>query len=223
MADDATTIDTTTASALPRGVIEFNGRQFMTDPRGAMVPMETIKPVDKLIDGEVRKILGFAQDLSAQVGRFRQHTLDDFDALAALLDQEYGAKAGGAKGNMTFTSFDGCMKVTLQVADNFVFGPELQTAKKLVDECLNSWTGDSGPELQAVVNQAFNVDKEGQVNRSELFRLLRLDIADERWRSAMQAIRDSMRVDGSKRYVRFYVRPNAQAGWSAVTIDVAVA
>jgi hypothetical protein len=38
----------------------------------------------------------------------------DFDALIA---QEYGAKIGGAKGNRTYQSFDGLMKVQVQVAE----------------------------------------------------------------------------------------------------------
>ncbi len=53
--------------------------------------------------------------------------------------------------------------------------------------------------------------------------LLRLDIQDARWRHAMDAIRDAMRVVGSKTYIRFYTRPSADAGWEAVTIDLAKA
>jgi hypothetical protein len=53
--------------------------------------------------------------------------------------------------------------------------------------------------------------------------LLRLEIADERWQNAMRAIRDAMRVVGSKTYVRLYQRPSCDAGWEAVTIDLAKA
>ena len=37
----------------------------------------------------------------------------------------------------------------------------------------------------------------------------------------MRAIKDSIRVEGSKEHVRFYQRPTARAKWEAVTIDVA--
>ncbi|MBD3838136.1 DUF3164 family protein, partial [Brevundimonas sp.] len=96
-------------------------------------------------------------------------------------------------------------------------------AKKLVDECLVEWSTDSRPELQAIVQRAFNTDKEGLVNRAELFGLLRLEIADDRWQRAMKAIKESIRVEGTKEYVRFYRRPHARAAWSPVTIDVASA
>lgn len=120
-------------------------------------------------------------------------------------------------------SYDGLFKVTVQIADNVVFGPELQVAKTLVDECLNDWTATAGDELKAVVTRAFNTDKEGQINRAALYSLLRLEIAEPRWKQAMQAIRDAMRVVGSKSYVRFYRRSAADAPWEAITIDLAKA
>ena len=51
--------------------------------------------------------------------------------------------------------------------------------------------------------------------------LLRLDIDDPRWKQAMEAIRDAMRVTGSKEYVRFYRRASIAARWEPVTIDLA--
>jgi len=51
--------------------------------------------------------------------------------------------------------------------------------------------------------------------------LLRVGIEDARWQQAMAAIRDSIRVIGSKTYIRFYERPSPDAAWRAVTIDLA--
>ncbi len=51
--------------------------------------------------------------------------------------------------------------------------------------------------------------------------LLRLDITDERWLRAMEALRDAMRVIGSKEYVRFYRRKDVASGWEPVSIDLA--
>lgn len=63
--------------------------------------------------------------------------------------------------------------------------------------------------------------RDAEVNRSEIFMLLRMDIEDRRWTNAMQAIRDAMRVTGSKEYVRFYKRTAITENWQAVTIDLA--
>ena len=39
----------------------------------------------------------------------------------------------------------------------------------------------------------------------------------------MQAITDSIRIDGSKQYYRFYERDVREAPWRAVTVDLAKA
>ncbi|TPQ53058.1 sulfate transporter [Prosthecomicrobium hirschii] len=210
-------------AVLDDGVIDLGGKRYMRDTRGALVPVNLVRPMDKLMDETVRKMVGFARDLSAQIARFKGHCFDDVGSLQALMAQEYGAQLGGKRGNITLTSFDGTLKVTVQVADEIEFGPELQEAKKLVDACLSEWSAGAGDELRAVVNRAFQVDKEGQINRSEIFMLLRVAIEDPRWQSAMDAIRDSIRVIGSKTYIRFHERAAPDAPWGAITIDLAAA
>lgn len=209
--------------AVDDGVVTIDGADYMRDGRGALIPVALIKPTDKLIDQTVRTIMGYAIPLSEQVSRFKEHTFDDLGALEALLDEKYGARLGGPKGHKTLMSHDTLFKVQVQVADNITFGPELQVAKGLIDECLNEWAEGARDEIRTIVTRAFNTDKEGQINRTEIFMLLRLEIRDPRWVSAMEAIRDSMRVVGSKTYVRCYRRAAIDAQWEAVTIDLAKA
>ncbi|MER8964467.1 DUF3164 family protein [Mesorhizobium sp. M0808] len=205
------------------GKVFIGDKQYMPDAKGNLVPVEMIKPSEMLEDETVRTILGYAIALSAQIGRFKEHTFNDLGAFEALLAQEYGGTKGGAKGNKTFMTFDGMKMVKVQVADTIDFGAQLQIAKSLIDECLTEWSADSRPEIRAIVTRAFNTDKEGQINRAAIFMLLRLDIGDERWQRAMAAIRDAMRVVGSKIYVRCYERDRLDAEWRAVTIDLAKA
>jgi hypothetical protein len=206
---------------IPDGRVEMFGRQYMQDTKGKLVPVDMIRPQDQLQDEVVRTIMGYAIALSDQVARFKAHTFDDIGGFEALLAQEYDAAIGGVKGNKTLMSFDGLFKVQVQVADNIVFGPELQIAKALVDECLNEWAEGARDEIRAIVTRAFNTDKEGQINRAEIFMLLRLEIEDPRWLRAMKAIRDAMRVVGSKTYVRCYRRESFDGPWQAVSIDLA--
>lgn len=208
----------------PGGKVMVDGKPYMSDAKGRMVPLELIKPQHKLEDETVRKVMGFARELSDQIARFRGHTMTDLGEFDAILKQEYGGRPrAGLKGNRTYQTIDGLMKVQIQVADLIDFGPELQVAKALIDECLNEWAADAMPEIRAVVTRAFNTDKAGQINRSDIFMLLRLDSEDERWTRAQDAIRDAMRVVGSKEYVRFYERERSDGPWRAVTIDLAKA
>lgn len=206
---------------IPDRIVDVLGTPHMRDAKGALVPLTMVKPQDQLQDEVVRKIMGYAIALSEQVARFKAHTFDDIGSFEALLAQEYDATIGGQKGNKTLMSFDGLFKVQVQVSDNVVFGPELQIAKALVDECLNEWAEGARDEIRAIVTRAFNTDKEGQINRAEIFMLLRLEIEDPRWQRAMKAIRDAMRVVGSKTYVRCYRRETFDGPWQAVSIDLA--
>lgn len=204
-------------------LIDIAGKSYMRDAKGALMPVETVKAQHKLEDELVRKVMGFARELSGQIGRFKAHTFEDLNGFQSLLEQEYGARAGGAKGNVTFQSYDGTMKVQVAIADQIAFGPELQSAKKLIDECLIEWGAQSHEAIRALVNRVFSVEKEGQINRAELFGLLRLEVSDERWLRGMEAIRDSIRITGAKSYVRFYERDAADSAWRSVTIDLAAA
>lgn len=211
-------------SAAPHpAAIDVGGEPYLRDAKGSLVPIAAIKAADLLMDEAVRDVLEKAKALSAFIAAFKVDTFESVEALQALIAQNYGAVVGGKKGNITLMSFDGCQRLQVQVADLLDFGPELQAAKALIDECLTEWAVGTGVELRALVNRVFQVDKEGQINRAELFMLTKVEITDERWLRAMDAIHDSVRVIGSRRYVRFYDRPAPDAAWRAVTIDLAAA
>lgn len=213
--------EATIEAADPAVVID--GERFYRDAGGRLVPEKLVKPQHRLEDQTVRKIIAYAEELSAQISRFRGHTFDDVASFVEVLAEQYGGKRGGKKGNTTITSYDGTMKVVVQVQDQLTFGPELQVAKELVDECITSWAEGARDEIRALVEHAFQVDKEGRINRAALFQLRRLEIDDDQWRQAMTALGDAIRVIGSKEYVRFYRRRSPQGRWEPITIDLAAA
>lgn len=210
-------------SQLAVRTFEVAGHSYLRDAKGNLVPVESVRPLDLLEDDVVTKILTYAEPLSAEIARFREHTFDDVDAFVALSEQHYGSKRGGMKGNLTFSSYDGLVRITVSVADLVEFDSKLQIAKGLLDECLLDWAADSRAELRAMINLAFNVEQPGRVNRAGLVALLRIESADERWNRAMDAIRDSQRVVGSKRYVRIHRRATITSPWTAVSLDMATA
>ncbi|WP_441524841.1 DUF3164 family protein [Bosea sp. TAB14] len=211
------------APAITSGIVEVGGARYMRNGEGHLLPVELVPADEQLEDEQVRKIMAFAEDLSAQVARFKEHTFADLNGIQDIYRQEYGTEKGGQKGNVTYQTKDGLMQVKVQIAKLIEFGPQLQEAKTLIDECLVEWGAESRAEIRALVNRVFNVEKAGQINKAELFSLLRLEIRDDRWVRAMRAIRDSIRVTGTKEYVRFYKREHVAAPWRAVTIDLAAA
>ncbi len=203
--------------------IDVGGSPYLRDAKGSLVPIASVKAQDLLMDETVREMLAEAQALSEQIAAFKRRAFDRVTAFQELLAQQYGAIVGGTKGNITLLTFDGCMKVQVQVSDLLEFGPELQAAKALVDECLTEWSEGSAHEMRALVNRVFQVDQQGKINRGALFMLLRVETTNERWKRAMDAIRDSMRVVSTRTYMRFYDRAQSDASWRAVSIDMASA
>lgn len=207
------------------GIILLGGDKYMRDTSGRLVPLEAIKPEDLLMDDTVRKVIAYAEDLSARIARFRGHTFDDIAATVDLMTEKYGRRLGGPKGNVTLTSFDGTLQVKVQVQDQITFGPELQKAKDLADACIARWAEGSNPQVRALIQHAFQVDKEGRINRSALFQLRRMHVegGDADWTAAMEALSSAIRVIGSKEYVRFYRRDTPRGRWEPISIDLASA
>lgn len=209
-------------AAIPDGITHIGDKRHMADGKGRLVPIELIKPQVLLEDEMVRKIMGFAIALSEQIGRFKGHTMTDLGEFDALLAQEYGVtkKGNRGKGNRSYKTHDGLMEVEVRIQDRIEFGPDLQIAKQLVDECLTEWSSDARPEIRAVITDAFNTDQEGKINRSAIYSVLRLEIEDPRWQEAMRAVRNAMRVTGSKNQIYFRIADGIGERLLPITIDL---
>jgi hypothetical protein len=125
------------------------------------------------------------------------------------------------KGNITLTSYDGRFKVERAIAETLVFDERLQVAKTIIDACIHKWAKGANANIQALVNQAFQVDKQGNVSTGRVLGLRRLAIDDAEWARAMAAIADSMKATASKAYVRFYERDDATGEYEAISLNAA--
>lgn len=209
--------------SMPDGIVEVDGKQYMMTATGDLRAVESIKAADKLRDEVVRGEFGFALALHDQIARFKGHLMTNLGDFDALIAQQYNAKIGGKKGNRTYTSIDGLWRITVRMHDTIAYGPEMQAAKALFDECLNEWAADARPALRSIVTNAFDTNKEGQINRSNIHNLLNTEDDDLRWKAGQEAIREAMYVIGAKEYVRFESRPDCRSKWTSVTIDLASA
>jgi len=196
---------------------------YLENAAGHLVPIEKVRPIDLARDELVREIVQKAKDVSANIAEFKVATFADIAAFVQLSAEQYGAKIGGNKGNVTLLSYDGRYKVQRAISETISFDERLQAAKALIDECITDWAASSRPEIQVLVGDAFQVDKEGNINTGRVLGLRRLDIQDERWLRAMQAIGEALQVVGSKSYVRVYERIGDTGEYRAIPLDVATA
>jgi len=194
---------------------------FMVDAQGRHVPVANIDEVDLLRDQTVRAIVNQAQQLQSQMRDFKASAHADVQQFVDLSAERYGVSIGGKKGNLTLSSYDGTLSVKIQVSENIRFDERIQAAKQLIDECIHAWTEGSSSEVKALVEHAFQTDKEGKISIGRILGLTRLRIDDPKWIQAMTAIRDSMQVVDTATYLRVYRRDTPQCPWVAVPLDLA--
>ncbi|MAL01360.1 MAG: sulfate transporter [Alcaligenaceae bacterium] len=194
---------------------------YKRDGQGRLIPIETIKAIDLARDELVQQLVTDARATSEALGQFKAKAFEDIQAFVELSAEHYGARIGGQKGNVTLMSFDGRYKVLRACQDNITFDERLQAAKALIDECLRDWTKDTGPEVRALIDRAFEVNKEGNLNEGRILALRRVEIKDDRWKRAMEAIGESVQVVGSKNYIRVYERVGTSDRYEPIPLDVA--
>jgi hypothetical protein len=194
---------------------------FMMDHRGCLVPEGIVKEIDKVRDALVNEIVARALRLSEELAAFKWQAMDDVLAFVALSAEQYNVKMGGTKGNLTLNSFDGKHRVQRSINEYITFDERLEAAKALLDECLKTWTAGSSDELRKLVNFAFEVEKTGKVSTQRIMGLLKVDIKDPLWMQAMEAIRESITVSGSKAYIRVYKRVNDTDKYEQINLDMA--
>ena len=194
---------------------------YRRNHRGDLVHERNIPARDLDQDRTVDRILAFGVELSEQMGRFREHTMGDILELRERVLEHYGGKLGGSRGNITLVSFDGCRMVRLQQAEHIAVGPEIEAAQALVDECLDEWSERSNLNLRALVKAAFRPSVDGRVSAAKLLAVRRVEIDDDRWRRARDAIADAMRPKSRAEYVRLYRRDTPDHEWRQISLHLA--
>jgi hypothetical protein len=198
-----------------------NADQFRRNAKGHLVPVEQIKDIDRLRDDLVQEVIGKVMALQEEMRRVKAEISTEVEAFLELSAREYDTNYGGKKGNVTLSSFDGQYRIVRAVADHLAFDERLQVAKELIDQCIHEWTAGSSSEVQALVEHAFQTDSAGKISTARVLSLRSLNIKNEKWQQAMQAIMDSIQVTGSKSYLRFYERQGEDGAYRQISLDVA--
>lgn len=189
---------------------------------GHLVPIGKIGDLELLKDDLVMRIINQALNLQTMMMTVKTQSMTDIDAFMKLAAEQYDTVLGGERGNVQLLSFDGKYKVIIAIDDNQTFDEKLTIAKQLIDECILDWTQDSNDNVRAIIQDAFQVDTAGNLNKSRIFGLFRLkNIKDPKWAKAMEALKDSIQVVSSKRYMRLYQRVGDEGKYQQISLDMA--
>lgn len=179
---------------------------YLEDANGLLWPIAKIKKVDLERSNLVEGLCEKAKEVSHALLTFKMAAMAEIAEFVESSLKEYDVKHGGKKGNVTLPSFDGKYKIVRRMQETIVFDERLQAAKLLIDGCILKWSKGSNPNIKVLVNDAFRVDKSGNISTGKVLSLRRHKIDDEDWLKAMSAISDSISVAGTKPFVLFYER-----------------
>lgn len=194
---------------------------YRKDANGNLVPVAKIKPVDLRRDVAVTSLCEQAKVESARLFGFKAAAFQAVTDFVTSSLADYDVKHGGKKGNITLVSFDGKYKIVRQMQETISFDERLQAAKALIDQCIQQWSKGSNDNIKVLVNDAFQVDKEGKISTGRVLGLRRIEITDPKWLQAMGAIGDSMHVSSTKPYIRFYELDTPSGQYMPINLDVA--
>lgn len=202
-----------TISAAPAG--------WMQNALGHWVPPEKVREQDKLRDSVVRGLASEASDINGRLRAFKKKALNDISDLVKIAGEKYGVVLGGKKGNVSIFSYDGKFKVQRTIAARITFTEEIESAKALINSCIERWSKGANDNIRVLVNRAFAKDKQGQLKTANVLDLMRIEFEDEEWARAMEAIKDSILATGTAIYVRVYERVGDSDQYKAIPLDLA--
>ncbi|WP_339079071.1 DUF3164 family protein [Pseudomonas sp. TMP9] len=194
---------------------------YVRNGAGHLVPEHQVREHDKLRDQVARDLARIALEINKALIEFKAKALADIDDLIALSNERYGVTIGGKKGNASITTYDGQFKVERQMAERLTFTEEILAAKELIDRCIRKWSEGADQHLRVLVDRAFRANKQGQIKTGDVLSLLRIEIDDVDWKLAMEALKDSIQVNGTAVYIRVYQRVGDTDRYDPINLSIA--
>ena len=194
---------------------------FVKNAAGHLVPEHQVREHDKLRDQVARDLASMALSLNQSLTLFKTKALADIEDLIAISNERYGVTIGGKKGNASITTYDGQFKIERAMAERITFTEEILAAKELIDQCIRKWSEGANSHLRVLVDRAFRANRQGQIKTGDVLSLLRVEIDDPDWKRAMEALKDSIQVNGTAVYIRVYQRIGQTDQYQPINLNIA--
>jgi len=194
---------------------------FVKNAVGHLVPEHQVREHDKLRDQVAGDLAKQAVAISEALAAFKAKALGDIADLIAISAEKYQVKLGGKKGNVSIVTYDGRFKIERAMAERITFTEEILAAKELIDQCIRKWSEGADQHLRILVDRAFRANRQGQIKTGDVLSLLRVEIEDPDWQRAMEALKDSIQVNGTAVYIRVYQRVGNTDRYDPINLNIA--
>ena len=191
----------------------------MTDSMGNQIPLKYVSAYDKARDRVTRRILARFEKARANLETVVSDSIKDLDDLSKLKDSL------GEKGNFSARSFDGLIKVAIRQQYNIRLDERVIHARELMMEYVNSVLdrvdGVDVSALRLLVTEAFKVNSQGFLSAGRVLALMRMEVADAKWREAKMILQAALKPEKGKQYLICEKRKTTQGDFKAIRLDIA--
>jgi hypothetical protein len=192
---------------------------YIKKSNGDTVLKVNIPAVDLLRHELVERLVERGREIAELVEQFKREAYLEIEAFVDVCATEYGIKRGGKKGNITLPNFDASLKVLLSRDEQAQFDERLALGQQLIRECIDELLDGANPELKMIIDNAFQVNKQGQVSVARIMGLRHLKISHPKWNQAMEVLKDSIFAAGRRTYIRLYERKRETDKYTQISLD----
>lgn len=185
----------------------IDGKTYYKNSAGHLVEEALVRPIDQARDELVNNIADRIKALRIAMMDTKHSCMEDIDRFVAVAAAQYGVRLGGQKkGNLSLTSYDGSIRVSVAMTERVGFTEEIWAAKAILDDLITDATKDTKPFVRELVSRAFRV-KQGSLDAKEILRLRSYEVHDEpQWDRAMEIIDKARRIEATQPCFRVYFR-----------------
>lgn len=183
---------------------------------GKEIHPDLVKPLDKKRDKMVTMVVKWSLTLEKRLAQVHRKVIEKCEQFLEWQAKQYDLTAGKS-GSITLADFSNTMKIKFTVPPRREFDDKLDLAKSALDAFLKEKMAGADLDIQAIVNESFNVDKKGKVDTDAILRLRELNITHPKWKAAMNLINESLQVSYAKRYVQILVKEGDQ--WRTLELN----
>ena len=191
----------------------------MTDSMGNQIPLKYVSAYDKARDRATRRILMKFEKARSMLETVVAESIRELDDLSKLKESL------GEKGNFSARSFDGLIQVAIRQQYNIRLDERVIHARELMMEYVNSVLdrvdGVDVSALRLLVTEAFKVNSQGFLSAGRVLALMRMEVADAKWREAKMILQAALKPEKGKQYLICEKRKTTQGDFKAIRLDIA--
>ena len=193
--------------------------KMMRDAKGDLVPVKYVSAFDKLRDRNVNKIVNNGRKLRTALEKFMIESIALMNEVAAQKESH------GDKGNLSVSSFDGLLRVSIRQRYNIFFDARVREARDkmfaYVDSVLSRVKAEDAQALRVILQEAFRVGANNMLSTSKVMALIRMDIKNADWKAAQEVLKAALTPQKGKQYLMLETRPDSNHDFQSIRLDVA--